>query len=97
MPTNKKEYMNEYIREYNLKKKAEGKIPCDCGGSYYSYKKHKHVKTKFHLTNIQNSGLFKLKTEEPELYELMQRQILRQKLEKLILEQGVEKTQKLLK
>ena len=97
MPTNKKEYMNEYIREYNLKKKAEGKIPCDCGGSYYSYKKHKHVKTKFHLTNIQNSGLFKLKTEDPELFKVMQYQMIKQKFDKLLLEHGVEYVGKLLK
>lgn len=50
MPSNTKEYMNEYMKKYIKNSKD---VICDvCESTYKSYKKSVHVKGKRHLSKM---------------------------------------------
>ena len=54
MPTNKKEYQQEYMKKYVSDSKT---ITCDiCDGSFKSYSKYRHVKTKKHTQAIKDKS-----------------------------------------
>lgn len=56
MPTNKKEYMKEYMTQYYQKNAAV--IKCDiCGSEFKGYQKYKHRKTKKHLDALISGNI----------------------------------------
>lgn len=71
MPTNKKDYMKEYMTQYVQKKK--NKIICEiCGSEIMEYQKYKHQKTKKHL-NAQNNKPDDVKLTKKEYDLLMEK------------------------
>ena len=97
MPKNSPEYQRTYMKQYNLKRKEEGKVECGCGKSYYKYNKHKHIKTKYHLENTNYEELMKLKNEDADKYLEIKKSELKKKLEDKIDKLGIEIVSKMLK
>ena len=66
MPSNNKDYMRKYMKEYTKKSKE---IDCECGNKYKEHQKYNHMKTQKHLNGMNKQE----KVNLPNVNELLER------------------------